>query len=213
MAKKKRKTLLKKNRQGIRNVEYEITSEPISAGFYESLPENVKNAVERLYRECEEEPDEAIHELLVWLEKYPNLPVLYNYLGVSYGRTGQREKAQEIIEENYRRNPDYLFARLNYAQSCLNKQDYGKIPEIFDHKFDLKLLYPKRNKFHISEVAHFMGIVGIYFVSTGERETAERYLKILRQIAPEYPMTRLLERKLTPNFIKQFLHSILSKRV
>ena len=131
--------------------------------------------------------------------------MLYNYLSVAYSRAGKREKAEEIVRENYQLNPDYLFARLNYAELCRAQGDYEQIAEIFEHKFDLKLLYPNRKRFHISEVANFMGMMGVYFLETGEREGAERYYEALKEIAPSYPMTKLLRRKLHPGFLERLL--------
>ena len=78
------------------------------------------------------------------------------------------------------------------------KKDYAKIPEIFDHKFDLKLLYPKRNRFHITEVANFMGLIGLYFLAIGERGLAEKYNAALQEAAPDFPMAQKLRRALMP---------------
>ena len=178
--------------------EYEITTEPIQDRFYKRLPGRVKDAFDRLHYECQSQPRKAIPELLEWIEKYPQLPMLYNYLSVAYSMAGQREKAEAMILENYRRNPDYLFARLNYAELCLEKGDYEQVADILEHKIDLKLLYPNRKRFHISEVVNFMGLVGVYFVEIGEGETAKKYYDILEQIAPDYPMTTRLRRKLFP---------------
>jgi tetratricopeptide (TPR) repeat protein len=169
------------------------------------LPEHVKEAFDRLYHQAQRRPREAIPELLEWVERYPDIPQLYNYLSIAYSAAGQREEAEAMIRENYRRNPDYLFARLNYAELCLAKGDYGEIPEIFDHKFDLKLLYPKRKRFHISEAASFMGLVGIYFFEIEERETAENYYDILKEIAPHHPMAKALRRKLFPGLLRRML--------
>ena len=179
-------------RRDVRIVEYEITWEPIQDLRFKRLPGQVKDAVERLYQESRRHPRRAIPELLDLLKKYPKIPRLYNYLSIAYSHAGQREKAEEAIQENYRRNPDYLFARLNYAELFLRQGNYGQIAEIFEHKFDLKLLYPNRKRFHISEVASFMALIGIYFFETGEREGAERYCEILKEIAPSYPMAKML---------------------
>lgn len=186
-------------------VEYEITTEPIHDRDYKRLPDPVKEAISRLHHETERHPLLAIPDLVEMIEKYPNVPMLYNFLSVAYSQTGQRAKAEEITLENYRRNPDYLFARINYAELCRMQGDYEQIAEIFEHKFDLKLLYPKRKRFHISEVANFMGLIGIYFFETGQREIAEKYYDILREIAPGYPMTKMLRRKLHPSFLGRML--------
>lgn len=170
--------------------EYEITSEPILDRGYKRLPKKVKEAIDRLYDKSQRRPREVIPELLELIEKYPDVPILYNYLSIAYSMSGQREKSEAMVRENYRRNPDYLFARLNYAEMCLARGDYKKVAEILEHKFDLKLLYPKRKRFHISEVVNFMGIVGIYFLEIGERDTAEKYYDVLQQIGQRYPITR-----------------------
>jgi tetratricopeptide (TPR) repeat protein len=187
---------------------YEITSEPILDRRYKRLPKHVKDAVEELHDLSQRQPKKAIPELLEWIEKYPNIPQFYNYLSIAYSWSGQRKKAEEVIQENYRRNPTYLFARLNYAELWLARRDYEKVAEIFDHKFDLKALYPKRKRFHITEVAGFMGIIGIYFVEIGEREAAETYYDILKQLAPDYPATKMLRRKLHPGFLRRLLHRL-----
>ncbi len=212
MAKKKRRAKPPLSLGGelndIQLIEYEITSEPIYDRRYKRLPRHVKDALDRLYYEAQKQPHKAIPELLDLIEKYPNIPTLYNYLSTAYSGTGQHEKLEEIVRENYRRNPDYLFARINYAELYRVQGDYDKIAEIFEHKFDLKLLYPKRKKFHVSEVANFMGLIGIYFFETGERDVAEIYYDILKQVAPGYPMAKLLRRKLHPGLIRRLFHRL-----
>ena len=126
------------------------------------------------------------------------MPQFYNYLTVAYSGIGAFDKAEAVTLASIRANPDYLFARLNYAELCLRRKDYAKIPEIFDHKFDLKLLYPKRNRFHISEVANFMGLIGLYFLAIDERGLAEKYNAVLQEMAPHFPMAQKLKRALAP---------------
>nr|VFJ68889.1 MAG: hypothetical protein BECKFM1743C_GA0114222_105021 [Candidatus Kentron sp. FM]VFJ73281.1 MAG: hypothetical protein BECKFM1743A_GA0114220_107061 [Candidatus Kentron sp. FM]VFK16153.1 MAG: hypothetical protein BECKFM1743B_GA0114221_104051 [Candidatus Kentron sp. FM] len=154
---------------------------------YDRLPEHVKDDIERLYEQIWTKPRKAIPGLLEWIEKYPDVPTLYNYLTAAYSQSGQRKKTREVIEKNYQRNPDYLFARLNYANLCIRDGDYGKVGEIFEHKFDLKLLYPQRKRFHVTEVAGFMSTTGTYFFYAGKRESAEKCYELLEQIERNYP--------------------------
>ena len=177
---------------------YEITDEPILDREYRRLPARVKEAIERLHRESEIRPRNAIPELQALIERYPQVPQFYNYLTVAYSGIGALDKAEAVTLASIRANPDYLFARLNYAELCLMRKDYAKIPEIFDHKFDLKLLYPKRNRFHITEVANFMGLIGLYFLAIGERGLAEKYNAALQETAPHFPMAQKLRRALAP---------------
>jgi tetratricopeptide (TPR) repeat protein len=187
----------------IQLLKYKITTEPIHNRRYKRLPSRVQDNIERLHYDSQRRPRKALPELLELVEKYPDVPVLYNYLSVAYSRTDQRKKAEEIVRENYQRNPDYLFARLNYAEICLAKREYEKVAEILEHKFDLKLLYPNRNLFHISEVANFMGLVGVYFFEIGEIEKAEKYYEILQEIAPDFPMTKRLHQKMHPSLVQR----------
>jgi hypothetical protein len=95
--------------------EYEITTEPIEEPRYKRLPPEVKAAFERLHNRTLTKPRHAIPELLQWRERYPDLPMLSNYLSIAYSHTGAHEQVEQTILENYQRNPDYLFARLKYA--------------------------------------------------------------------------------------------------
>lgn len=155
-------------------------------------------------------PRKAIPKIEKLIEKYPHIPSLYNYLSIAYNRLGQYEKSEATVMEQYRRDPDYLFARLNYAAICLHKEEYEKIPEIFDHKFDLKFLYPERNRFHISEVVNFMSVIGIYFSRTGNREVAQKYYDIIREIGPGYPATKMLKRELHPTLLQRGLRFLIN---
>ncbi len=202
---KRKRSQEPRDAEAVHIVTYEITDEPILDRQYRRLPKRVKDSIEPLHESVQNRPREAIQELLDWIEKYPNVPLFYNYLSVAYSRSGQDEKAEEIVRENYQRNPDYLFARLNYGELCLTKRDYDRIPELFDHKFDLKLLYPKRTRFHFSEVLGFMGLLGAYFFEIGERETAQKYYEVMKQINPSHVYTRRLRNKLSPGPLRRLL--------
>jgi tetratricopeptide (TPR) repeat protein len=187
---------------------YEITTEPMQDRRYQRLPRHVKEALERLHDVAQRRPREAISELSELITQYPRVPQLYNYLSVAYSRAGRRKEAETVVAENYQRNPDYLFARLNYAEVCLARRDYVQVAEIFAHTFDLHVLYPQRKRFHLSEVANFMGIVGLYFLAIGQRELAEHYDTLLQQIAPDFPLTTRLHKKLFPGLVRRFWHIV-----
>ena len=89
------------------------------------------------------------------IEQYPNAPQLYNYLHTAYQKLGDRSNAQRVLQETLERFPDYLFGRIAYATDCLQRGEAEKVPEIFEGKYELKLLYPGRERFHISEALVF----------------------------------------------------------
>lgn len=192
--------------------QYEITDEPMEERAYRRLPKSVKERLERLYQDAQWNPQPALVELLELKKKYPRVPQIYNYLAVAYSRVGEIEKAEAITKENIRKNPNYLFAKVNYAEFCLQREEYEKIPEIFDHKYDLKMLYPNRKRFHIAEFANFMGIMGMYFARTDQRELADRYNKLLQETASDFPMAKRLKRELNPNIIVRVLKRLLGEQ-
>lgn len=180
---------------------YEVTDEPILDAAYRRLPDHVKASIQKLHSEAQIRPRNAISELEALLAQYPRLPQLYNYLAVAYSQIGEDEKVEAIVQAGIQANPDYLFTRLNYAELCLQRKEYAKVAEIFDYKFDLHLLYPKRKRFHISEVVGFMGMIGLYFYETQRRDLAQQYYDVLQKLAPNHPMTRRLKQRLAPNLI------------
>ena len=214
---KKRKPLKAKHHdesddQEFLYLEYEITYEPIQSGPYERLPEAVKKQLEKMHPEIPQKPQKFLPDLLKLKQKYPQVPQIYNYLIVAYIALGQEEDAETIARECFRENPDYLFARINLAEIYLARGEYEKIPELFHHKYDLKLLHPERDRFHISEAANFMGIMGLYFVRTDQRDVAERYNEILQQIAPDFPVAKTLERELRADPVMDLLEQLLKKK-
>ena len=182
--------------------EYTITDEPLS--LYK-IPAEIENEVEELYYKVQKKPGDTINRLETLLEKFPNIPQLYNYLSIAYSNIGDNESAEEVIRNSFRKNPDYLFGRLNYAEICINKGDFHKIPEILNNTYELKMLYPEREVFHISEVVGFFGVTGIYFHETGNTEQAMVCLKTLKRLAPEHPITNKLSTNIILSSVKDKL--------
>ena len=193
-------------------LQYEITDEPLENSLINKLPVQVREALDDLYDKAQQRPKEAIPDLEHLVATYPHIPSFYNHLSVAYLYAGDSAKAEELVLETYRRFPKYLFAKTNRANNCLQKGEIEKIPGIFNHKFDLKLLYPRRKRFHISEFVAFAGVMCRYFDAIGEKETAALYYRALKRIAPRHPMTKHTKRVIYPPFWIRIL-SRLAKRL
>lgn len=190
--------------------EFEITDEPIYDVHFERLPESIKERVDYLYDAVFNEPEEVIDELIEITEKYPKVTTFHNYLTNAYALTDQPAKAREKIMYMYETFPNYLFAKVQYAhQLYQDTGTYNDVPEIFNNKLDLSLLYPRRKRFHISEVMNFYSLMGLYRHSIGDTEMAENYLDILFELDPTHRQTVRLFRALDKsifNYIgKRFL--------
>lgn len=207
--KKNRNKILEDEVRDIKILEYEITSEPIKDRQFKRLPSNVRDRIEDLHYKIVRKPKEAIPELEKLIKKYPRVPQFYNFLSVAYSNTGDYEKARSLILESCEKHPNYLFSKLNYAEYCIKEGNIEKIPEIFDNKLELKLLYPKRKRFHISEVVNFAGTIGYYYAKAGNRRAAEAYYKFLRQLAPRHRIAKRLKRELHPSVFRRMLRKLL----
>jgi tetratricopeptide (TPR) repeat protein len=174
---------------------YTISAEPIqlpqeaNASLWDALGEDERAVI---HAQVNNDPRRAIERLEPLLQRFPDAPMLLNWLSAAYTNLGDEDKAEELIRLNYQRNPGYLFARANYAQICLARDDLERVREIFKEGFDLKLLYPHRDVFHVTEFTAFAAVAVEYFVRTGEWKAAESLFGALEQIVPDHPATRQL---------------------
>ena len=190
---------------------YEISEEPMPELGYEQLPEQVKDQIETLHDEALQKPKKALASLKPLIEQYPDVPQFYNYLHIAYRQLDDQTNAQQVLEETLERFPNYLFARVAYATDCLQRGETEKVPEIFNNKYDLKLLYPERKRFHISEVLAFCATMAWYFHSLGEPERPQMYYKVMRQLDPEHRNTLFIERLLFSSRLDALLHRLEAK--
>jgi tetratricopeptide (TPR) repeat protein len=193
--------------------EYEITEEPLENRQIKQLPAQVQARIDDLYELAQHDSTQAIPELERLIVTYPHVPTFFNYLSIAYLHSGDQEKATACVRDAYRRHPQYLFAKVNYANLCLQQREIEKIPGIFAHTFDLKQLYPQRTRFHISEFTGFAWVMCRYFCAIGERETATLYYQMLKHVAPGHPMTTHAKRVLSPPFWVRWLRTWAEKRL
>ncbi len=190
------KNLSRKNTNTVRLLQYEITYEPIKNPITENLPLDVRKEFEEIYHLVHEQPKKAIPRLKELLEEYPQVRMLYNFLTAAYSRVSEEAKRDEVTMELYQKHPDYLFAKIQYAELCLRNGELKEIPAIFNNKFDLQALYPDRKVFHISEALFFIGFMGEYFCQKSDFQQAEMYLNLLKKLDPDDMRTRSLEKNL-----------------
>lgn len=165
---------------------------------YDWQTPEMEAVIERLHHLASESPREAIPELVEMVERHPEVHVFHNYLATAYAAVGDTKRSDEVIEENFRRNPGYLFARLNYAERLLRERRLDECREVLGEDLDLEALYPHRRRFHVSEVTGFTYAVGLYHLQSGDRDAAKSSLDLLRLLDPEAQTTKALDRHLHP---------------
>ena len=193
--------------------EYEITDEPLENRHLKHLPAEVRETIDDLYEQVYHAPKDAIPELERRVATYPEVPLFANHLTIAYGRAGENEKAEALVVETYRRHPQYLFAKVTYSQICLSKGEVSKVPGIFNHRFDIKALYPRRKRFHIDEFVGFTGVMCNYHCAIGQKDTALLYYQRLQEVAPSHPLTKQAKRNLYPSWWIRWLHRLADKRL
>ena len=138
----KKKTKIKKRKQTstsnkkdvLKLVSYEISEEPMIDKVYHSLPQAIQDELDDIYAQIQsplyKDSDHIISRLEEWVDQYSHVPQISNFLAAAYNLTGSN-KFDACVEENYRKHPAYLFARIHYADQCMDKNELEKIPEIF----------------------------------------------------------------------------------
>ncbi|MCI5122274.1 MAG: hypothetical protein D3908_14020, partial [Candidatus Electrothrix sp. AUS4] len=170
--------------------ELKITYEAIETKWTRMTPKSLKKRVTQIHEYTKSDPKRAINEIAKIYLRHRELPVLNNYLCLSYEAIGDIESVEKITVRNYRSFPRYLFAKTNYAAICLRKGELDKIKEIFEYKSDLQSLYPERNVFHYTEFLSFMNIWAVYFYKIGEKKAATACYKSMKIVDSEHPITR-----------------------
>lgn len=188
--------------------EFEITYDQLESKYQRKLSEKTLAEVNEILKIIDSEPEAAIERIIILLEQHPDNPILKNHLSAAYSRVGQFEKAELIAVESYKKYPDYIFAKTNYAQICLLHGKINKIPAIFNHNFNLKTLYPKRKTFHISEFLSFMEIMSIYFHKIGEQRTTIHYYDLMKRIDKNHPITKQTKRMIKPSLLSGILRKL-----
>lgn len=149
-----------------------------------------------LYALAQESPKKAKKRVETFHALHPDHPEVINLLTFLLMSQRKIRQGDRLIEENFKKNPDYLFARINYADLCLRRKEPQKVPELFHHKLSLKEFLPQKKMFHISEFRGFMVLMGLYHFSIGKREVAECYHYLAHRVDPCHPGTKILEKKL-----------------
>jgi hypothetical protein len=157
------------------------------------------------------DPKQAIELISGLLEQHPNTPTLLNWLFAANQSLGQNAECARIAQTNYEQNPDYLFARLGYAEILLERGELDKIPDVFKGGYDLKAMYPDRDVFHVTELTAMCHFMIRFMVRKNQPEQARPYLTILKKMAPHHPATRAGENLLEGSSLKRMAQMLAAR--
>lgn len=176
---------------------YEVVYERMDHSWHARLSPEARDALPGLRDLVLHDPRAAVAQLRARIEREP-LPMLFNWLSGAYSALGDVEGAEKTVLENYRRNPRYLFARVNYAELCLRDGDLAGALKALGGSLDIRPLLGGRKRVHVSEVTGYFSAVGLDHVKAGDRAAAEKVYELLDEVAPGEPPTEELRRLLRP---------------
>jgi tetratricopeptide (TPR) repeat protein len=193
------------------NLEYEITDEPIElpAEREPKLHAAIANRRHELFDRVHNDPASVIPDLEALPVQFPSSRILMNWLASAYQKSGNPEKSDELVKRCHDAHPDYLFARTNLASIHLEKGEITQAEAIMHNAWDLKLMYPSRNVFHISEFVA-MALVAInYYMHTGKRQAAKVVLEAMTEIAPDHEATKTALNLMAKSVVSRAMYRLL----
>jgi hypothetical protein len=90
------------------------------------------------------------------------------------------------------------------ANIYLKKKQLDKVEEIFEGKYDLKLLYPHRKKFHITEAVSFFSVMSQYFYLKKDKKTASLFYNMAEELDPTHPSVLKAKKEMRNPFLRLF---------
>lgn len=175
----------------------EIVYGAMEQPWHTRLSRETRDALPRLHALVQNDPRSAVTELRAWIDREP-LPMFFNWLSLACSSIGDDQGMESAIRENYQANPQYLFARLNYAELCLLDGDLDGAREALGPGFDIRALLGGRRRVHVSELAGYLYTIGLYHIEAGNRDAAEKAYELLKGAAPGERGTEELRRRLHP---------------
>ncbi|NGX39265.1 MAG: hypothetical protein KR126chlam1_00588 [Chlamydiae bacterium] len=182
----------------------------------ESLKEDLKGKELKSYldllQKVQVNPRSAYQEVKELSKKHGNVPEVINLLTYAHIQNRKIGAAEKLIEETFEKHPDYLFARVNYADQCIRQKKLDKLPKLFP-SFDLSEICPEKEVFHTSEFRGFMIMMTYYHLAIKDREEAVRFFYGAKSVEPHNPGVIHLEKKLfRKSLLKRLLNLFSNKK-
>ena len=113
---------------------------------------------------------------------YPGIPSLKNYLYMAYSFARRKRQAQDLLEETFRKHPDYLFALVTLAIRCIEcGNPAGALPYLGE-SLEIPALPPGRDCYHQSEVRSYYIAVAMFHLAEDRIEIALAIRRVLKDL-------------------------------
>jgi tetratricopeptide (TPR) repeat protein len=168
------------------------------------IPQNLIPELQKVMKSMQADPNGAIEKLEKWTRENPKVGLLYNLLAASYAQVKREKEAEETIIRSYQNAPNYMFSKMSYARILMRDKKIAEIPKVFNHKLDLKELYPQRTVFHVSEAMNFYAVMGEYYANIKETQKAWACYDYVKSLDESDPAVQQLYRVVMVNSIPRW---------
>ena len=152
----KKKAFNKGKGSDLKLINYAITGDPSETDAnQDDYPSELIHLIQRMHNRVTQKKPNIIQELKDVIAKHPNVPAFKNYLMLAYSNAGEAKKALGYAHQIYKEHPNYLYARVNLANTYIQDGVLDRVPELLGEGMELGLLYPHRKVFHVSEVTNY----------------------------------------------------------
>jgi hypothetical protein len=191
---------------------YDIVYDAMEEDDSNRVPPELEPEWDALHDQVTTEPAAAIGRLEVLVDRFPQVPALMNWLAAAYSAARRNADADAVNDRLVQLHPNYLFGRVQRAQRYLEQGRPEMVREALGGELDLKMMYPHRTRFHITELAAMWGVVGEYFLAENNPQAALVYLDLLRKFAPDHPIADKLSLLLMPYEFARMSNELAKRR-
>ena len=153
---------------------------------YRNIPQDIQEQLYDLHKLADKGHVQGIKKLERLVERYPRVPILFNFLSIAYLNHGNTQKFNQLNELMLKRFPDYTISRINQANQHIINGEFDEAEALLGYNMELSEFLPNRQIFHISEVCQYYETTIRYFIHKREFENVDNRLKMLKDISKQF---------------------------
>ncbi len=158
----------------------EITDEPISR-----LPPEIDDDMNDIYHDVFRKARKAIPRLEKYMERYPHIDTIKNYLYIAYTLAGKEAKADAMLDRMMEEHPDYIFGYTSKILKITDKEELEKYAPLLGNPRDVRSAWKEDGPIHISAFVSYQAAAAYYEANIGEWESAYERLDGLIELKVE----------------------------
>jgi len=168
-------------------ITFKITTDSTLLDDQNHITPYVSKLLTKIYLDLPKGKESTLKKLLKYTVQFSKVPTFKNYLTAFYALKGNIEKANEANLWLLKEHPNYLFGKINYANTLIDEENALEAKKILGDNLLLNELYPERNEFHLDEVMAYFSMTIKYLFSVEKEKEAKLRLDILKEIDDEHP--------------------------